>query len=171
MSVTVAAAQDTSVLQIEQSKGQMVKLPRPASAVFIANPDIADLQVMSDTMIYIFGKKPGETSLLAAGGGEQVLLNRRVVVTQNLSGLERALRERLPDRAVRVTSADGALVLSGSVASAAEAEDARRLAQRYAGGENSEVLNRLAVTGGTQVMLRVRVSEVARTIREDLGFN
>jgi pilus assembly protein CpaC len=166
-----ARAQDASLLRLEQDKGQMVKLQQAASSVFIANPDIADLQVMSPTMVYLFGKKPGETSLIAVNGNEQVLVNRRVLVTQNLSGLERALRERLPNRQVRVTSSEGALVLSGTVASAAEAEDARRLAQRYAGGEAGEVLNRLTVTGGTQVMLRVRVSEVARNIREDLGFN
>ena len=166
-----AWAQDTSILRIEQDKGQIVKLPRAASAVFIANPDIADVQVMSETMVYIFGKKAGETSLIAANGNEQVLANRRVVVTPNLSGLERALHERFPGRQVRVTAAEGALVLSGNVASAAEAEDARRIAQRYAGGEAGELLNRLTVTGGTQVMLRVRVSEVARNIREDLGFN
>ncbi|WP_448190629.1 type II and III secretion system protein family protein [Azospirillum sp. sgz301742] len=166
-----ALAQDASPLRLEQDKGQMVKLPQPASSVLIANPDIADLQVMSPTMVYIFGKKPGETSLIAVNGKEQVLVNRRVTITQNLSGLERALRERLPNRQVRITSSEGALVLSGNVGSAAEAEDARRLAQRYAGGEAGEVLNRLTVTGGTQVMLRVRVSEVSRTIREDLGFN
>lgn len=166
-----ARAQDGAPLRLEQDKGQMVKLPQPASSVFIANPDIADLQVMSPTMVYLFGKKPGETSLIAVNSGEQVLLNRRVTVTQNLSGLERALRERFPNRQIKVTASEGALVLSGSVGSPSEAEDARRLAQRYAGGENGEVLNRLTVTGGTQVMLRVRVSEVARTIREDLGFN
>jgi pilus assembly protein CpaC len=164
-------AQDNSSLRLEQDKGQMVKLPQPASSVFIANPDIADLQVMSPTMVYLFGKKPGETSLIAVNGSEQVLINRRVLVTQNLSGLERALRERFPNRQLKVTASEGALILSGTVGSPAEAEDARRLAQRYAGGDAGEVLNRLTVTGGTQVMLRVRVSEVARTIREDLGFN
>jgi len=166
-----ARAQDSSALRLEQDKGQMVKLPQAASSVFIANPDIADLQVMSPTMVYLFGKKPGETSLIAVNGNEQVLINRRVLVTQNLTGLERALRERFPNRQLKVASSEGALVLSGTVGSPAEAEDARRLAQRYAGGEAGEVLNRLTVTGGTQVMLRVRVSEVARSIREDLGFN
>ncbi len=165
-----ARAQDTSQLRLEQDKGQLVKLPQAASSVFIANPDIADLQVMSPTMVYLLGKKPGETSLIAVNGREEVLVNRRVTVTQNVGGLERALRERFPNRQLRATSSEGALVLSGSVASAAEAEDARRLAQRYA-GETGEVLNRLTITGGTQVMLRVRVSEVARNIREDLGFN
>lgn len=164
-------AQDGSILRIEQDKGRMVRLSQPAAGVFIANPDIADIQVMSDTMVYLFGKKPGETSLIAVNASQQVLADHRVVVTPNLSGLERALRERFPGRDIRAAAADGALVLSGTVNSAAEAEDARRIAQRYSGGETGEVLNRLTVSGGTQVMLRVRVSEVARSIREDLGFN
>ncbi len=162
-------AQDA--LRIEQDKGQMVKLPQAASSVFIANPDIADLQVMSPTMVYLFGKKAGETSLIAVNANEQVLANRRVTVTQNLSGLDRALRERLPNRQIRAGSVDGAIVLSGNVGSAREAEDARRIAQRFVPPEQGEIVNQLTVTGGSQVMLRVRVSEVARNIREDLGFN
>ncbi|HYG89081.1 MAG TPA: type II and III secretion system protein family protein [Azospirillum sp.] len=169
--VWTAPALAQEALRIEQDKGQIVKLPQAASSVFIANPDIADLQVMSPTMVYLFGKKAGETSLIAVNADEQVLTDRRVVITQNLSGLDRALRERLPNRQIRTSSVDGAIILSGTVASAAEAEDARRIAQRFAGGEQTEVLNRLTVTGSTQVMLRVRVSEVARSIREDLGFN
>ncbi|HYH17402.1 MAG TPA: type II and III secretion system protein family protein [Azospirillum sp.] len=166
-----AVAQDASVLRLEQDKGQMVRLRQAASSVFIANPDIADVQVMSPTMVYVFGKKPGETSLLAVNGGEQMVANRRVIVTPNLSGLERALRERLPNRQVTVSSVDGAVVLSGNVANATEAEDARRIAARFVPAEQGEILNRLTITGSTQIMLRVRVSEVNRSIREDFGFN
>lgn len=158
-------------MRIEQDKGEIIKLKQPAAAVLIANPEIADLQVMSDTAVYVFGKKAGETSLIAMDGKHNVLVNRRVVITPNVSGLESDLRDRFPDRRIKVSSTDGAITLTGSVASAAEAEDARRVAQRYAGGDAGEVQNRLTVAGGTQVMLRVRVSEVQRSIREDLGFN
>ncbi|MGQ9367333.1 type II and III secretion system protein family protein [Azospirillum sp. ST 5-10] len=166
-----AAAQGAGTLRLEQDKGQIVRLPQPASSVFIANPDIADLQVMSPTMVYLFGKRPGETSLIATNSDERVLINRTVVVTANLSGLARALRERFPDRAITAESVDGAVVLSGSVASPAEAEDARRIAQRFVGAEQGDVLVRLGITGASQVMLRVRVSEVSRSVREDFGFN
>lgn len=160
-----------AILQIEQDKGEMVRLPQAASSVFIANPEIADLQVMSPTMVYLFGKKPGETSLIAVNGNEQLLINRRVVVTQNLSGLERALRQRLPNRNIQVSSSEGAIVLSGEVANQTEAEDARSLARRYVNPETGEVINRLSITGNSQVMLRVRVSEVAREVRENFGIN
>lgn len=165
------AAQGPGVLQIEQDKGEMLRLPQAASSVFIANPEIADLQVMSPTLVYLFGKRSGETSLIAVNGNEQVLLNRKVVVTQNLSALERALRQRLPNRSITVTSAEGAVVLSGEVASQTEAEDARSVARRFVDPDKGEVVNRLSITGTTQVMLRVRVSEVSRDVREEFGIN
>ncbi|WP_448206882.1 type II and III secretion system protein family protein [Azospirillum sp. sgz302134] len=168
---TAISAQGPGVLQIEQDKGEMLRLPQPASSVFIANPDVADLQVMSPTLVYLFGKKSGETSLIAVNDKEQVLLNRKVVITQNLSGLERALRQRLPNRAISVSSAEGAVVLSGEVASQTEAEDARAIARRFIDPDKGEVVNRLSITGATQVMLRVRVSEVSREVREEFGIN
>ena len=167
---TPAALPAADAMQVEQDKGEVIRLQQPAASVFIANPDIADLQVMSPTMVYLFGKKPGETSLIAVNNSEQVVLNRRIVVTQNLSGLERALRQRLPNRRIAVSSLDGAVVLSGEVASQTEAEDARSIARKFA-GENGEVLNRLSITGTSQVMLRVRVSEVGRDVREEFGIN
>ena len=164
-------AQGAGVLQIEQDKGEMLRLPQPAASVFIANPEVADLQVMSPTLVYLFGKRSGETSLIAVNANEQVVLNRKVVVTQNLSALERALRQRLPNRSIAVSSAEGAIMLTGEVASQTEAEEARTIARRFVDPDKGEVVNRLAITGATQVMLRVRVSEVSRNVREEFGIN
>jgi pilus assembly protein CpaC len=167
---TPAGAQDTSVLRIERDQGQMVRLRGPATSVFIANPDIADVQVMSPTMVYVLGKKPGETSLIALDAGEQVLAHRQVMVVHNLGALDRGIRQQLPGRPAAARSVDGSLLLTGKVANPTEAEEVRRLAQRNA-GDPAEVINRLGVTGPTQVMLRVRVSEVQRDVSEVFGIN
>src|SRR5688572_19942800 len=45
-------------VSIEVSKGRILRIDAPVKTVFIANPNIADVQVKSPTLIYITGKKP-----------------------------------------------------------------------------------------------------------------
>jgi pilus assembly protein CpaC len=160
----------TQTLQIEVSKGNLIRLDRPAGTAFIADPTIADIQVKSSRLVYIFGKKPGETTFYAVDENEQMLANYRIVVTHNLSRLRNSLRGALPEGSVSVDSVEGTVVLSGSVNSPVEAEDARRLAASYLPADQ-EVLNRVRVEGSNQINLRVRVAEVSRQVVKQLGFN
>ncbi|HET6223560.1 MAG TPA: type II and III secretion system protein family protein [Dongiaceae bacterium] len=160
----------TQSMQIEVSKGNLIRLERPAGTAFIADPSIADIQVKSARLIYVFGKKPGETTLYAVDDNEQMLANFRIVVTHNLSRLRNSLRGALPDGGVSVDSVEGTVVMSGSVNSPVEAEDARRLAASYLPADQ-EVLNRVRVEGANQINLRVRIAEVSRQVVKQLGFN
>lgn len=159
------------MLEVEIDKGDVVHLSRPAASVFIANPEIADVQVLSPTLVYVFGRGLGETQLFAVDEDDQVLANRRVLVSHNLSGLSRAIEGSLPGRRIQVVSVEGGLLLSGEVESAAEAAQAARLAARFLPGEAGEVINELSVTGATQVNLRVRVAEVSRSVSKEFGIN
>lgn len=62
------------------SGGTLLHLPGQAKTVFVADPDIADVQVQSPDFIYIAAKKPGITVLYAADAAGTVLLNRPVQV-------------------------------------------------------------------------------------------
>ena len=59
--------------------------------MFVAAPDIADVQVKSPTMIYVFAKKPGDTVLYAVDDQDRVLLNTIVSVTSPLSRIKAQL--------------------------------------------------------------------------------
>lgn len=157
-------------IQIELNKGTLVRLDRPAATVFIANPDIADIQVKSPSLVYVFAKKVGETTLFAVDGHEHVLLQSQVTVSHDLSRLNSALKTLLPDSDVTASSVDGGLVLTGAVDNPVEAEDARRLSARFI-SKDDEVINRVAVLGPNQVNLRVRMAEVSRDALKQFGFN
>ncbi|WP_316976782.1 type II and III secretion system protein family protein [Shumkonia mesophila] len=164
----VAAAATT--LQLEANRGRLVRLERAAATVFIANPDIADIQVKSPTLIYLLGKKAGQTTLFAVDAAEAVLANIEISVTHNLERLRRAVRDLHPEADIQVSSIDGAIVIDGIVASAAAAENVRRLTESFA-GTPAAVINRLSVAAPSQVNLRVRVAEVSRDIDKQLGIN
>lgn len=163
-------ATQATAMRIEVNKGRLVRLDQPATSVFLADPEIADIQVKSPTLVYVFAKKAGETSLFAVDQNDELLANFRIAVTHNLSGLEQALRDYMPEAYIKASSLGDAVVLSGVVRSAQQAEDARSLAARLSGGEGN-VINRISVKGPNQINLRVRVAEVSRTTIKKLGFN
>src|SRR5271155_3301193 len=75
---------------LEVDKGTLVRLTGPASTVFVADPEIADVQVKSPKLIYITAKSPGETVIYAVDAADKVLLNAPVRVTLNLSRLHQS---------------------------------------------------------------------------------
>lgn len=157
-------------VSIELNEGQLVRLDKPAASVFITNPDVADVNVRSAQLVYLFGRKPGKTTLFALDGADNVIANMEVVVQHNLTRLRESLETLLPVGGVNVTSIDGGIILSGTVATATDAENARRITARFV-AEGEDIINRLAVTEPNQVNLRVQVAEVNRTLLNKFGIN
>ncbi len=157
-------------ITVELNEGKLVRIDDPAASVFVANPGIADVAVKSPRLIYVFGRHPGETSLFAVDGDENVLLSVNLSVTHNLTRLRGALQSLLPTETIDVQSIDGGIVLDGYVETATQSADAQQLAGRFI-GDGEEVINRLLVTEPNQVNLRVRVAEVSRDVLRQLGIN
>lgn len=175
LATRVAAAEIVTAgerIAVEVNKGVMVRLSAPASTVFVAEPNIADIQVKSPTLIYVFGKLPGETTLFAVNKSGGLLLNTDILVTHNLVRLNKVLKDMLPDADIRAESVRGAVVLSGTAATAGEIADASQLATQFILDLNpDQVINRVSVDGPNQVTLRVRIVETSRSVMRDLGIN
>ncbi len=171
---TPAAAETTiptsGQLVLEVHKGQLIRLERPAAAVFVADPEVADVQAHSPTLVYVFGRRSGSTTLFAVDDNEDVLLRREVVVEHNLSGLQGVLKEVAPDSRIEVRSVDGGIIVEGGVRDPVKAQELREIAGRYL-GENETLINRISVSAPTQVNLRVRVAEVSREVTKLFGIN
>lgn len=163
-------ANGSSTLSVEVNKGNLVRLDRPASTVFVANPEIADIDVKSPTLVYVFGKAPGETTLFAVDAGDNIVLDQSVVVTRNLTRLNGFLRDLAPDGAILARSVAGGIVLTGAVADVVTAANAELLAQQFV-TEEAPIINQIQVTGANQVNLRVRVAEVSRSTLKRFGLN
>jgi len=157
-------------IAIELNEGKLVRFDNPAASVFITNPSVADVNVRSTKLVYLFGKTPGKTTLFALDSDDNVIANIEVVVQHNLTRLQGALEVLLPTSGVNVASIDGAIILSGTVATAVDAENARRVTARFI-VDGDEVINRLAVTEPNQVNLRVQIAEVKRNILNQFGVN
>jgi pilus assembly protein CpaC len=162
---------EAPTLTLEVNKGTALKLPGPAATVFVAAPDIADVQVRSPNMVYVFAKKPGDTVLYAVDAQDRVLLNTIVRVTSPLSRIKGALDAIHPGNGVIFDNQGETIVLTGSVRSAAVAEDARRLAVQQVNGNANKVISNIRIDAPTQVQLRVKVAEVKRDALKRVGIN
>src|SRR5476649_1744886 len=158
-------------LSLEVNKGTALKLPGAASTVFVAAPDIADVQVKSPGMIYVFAKKAGDTVLYAVDAQDHVLLNTIVHVTSQISRMKSGLDAIHPDNGVSFDNQGETVVLTGTVRSAVIAEDARRLALQHVGGVANKVINNIRVDAPNQVQLRVKIAEVQRGSLKRIGIN
>lgn len=157
-------------LEIDLGAGDMHAFEGRAVAVYVANPDIADVQLRTPMLIYLFGKAAGETTLTVIGEGDTVLMHRRIIVRHNVTRLNELIGELHPGADVRLSSIRNSLVLSGMVPSAASAEDIVALTRTVI-GEDGLILNQLSVAAPNQVNLRVRIAEVSREVTKRLGFS
>ncbi len=158
-------------LAIEVGKGQLIHLDHAVDSVFVADPDVADVQVKSPTLIYIFGKSGGETTLYAVGANDQVVLNLAVRVRYDVPLIEQAIHNMAPHSAVSVASIDNSVVLQGTVYSAAEGDDIRRVVEHFVPDPKKQFVNKMRVDAPNEVQLRVRVAEVDRNVIKELGIN
>src|SRR5690606_26080511 len=165
-----AMAADSRAISVAVGEGKLIRLGQPAATVFVANPEIADVQVPDGTAIFVLGKRSGTTSVFALGDESQPLLERRVVVRHNTSEMLETLRQRFPNLRLSLESAPGSLLVNGTVSSAEEVNAIINTLQPYL-GENETLINRLTLASPTQVMLRVRVTEVSRGVTQKLGIN
>jgi len=157
------------VIYVEVNKGRLLRLDQVPATVFLADPNIADLQFKSSKLVYVIGKATGETSLFALDRQERVLLNRKIVVGYDLDQLNASIEQLIPNSGVKASMVNRTLVLDGVVSSPAEAEQVRELAKSFTGGGN--LLNRLSISMPNQINLRVKIAEVNRNISKEFGFD
>jgi len=157
-------------LRVAVSSAQLVNFHAAARSVFVADPAIADIQVASPDSVIVFGRKPGQTTLIAIGENDKPLVNMQVVVSHSYADLRRLILQDATAPDVKITQTPSGISLSGTVASNDVAEKVAAAAQRYA-GEKDVVVNNIEVAGPAQINLRVRVAEVSRSLTKQLGFN
>jgi pilus assembly protein CpaC len=151
-------------------KSVMIALPRDAKEVFVADPKIANAVVRSARQAYLIGSAIGQTTVLFldADGGQ--ILSLDVNVGRDLGTIQDTIGRTLGRGAVAVQAIGDSVVLSGSVASAADATTAAAIAARYV-GDPAKVVSSLTIRDRDQVMLKVTVAEVQRSVIKQLGVD
>ena len=182
-SIQVAASEVGSrSVALGISKSLVIDFPRDIKDVLVSDPKIANTVVRSSRRAYIIGIKQGQTNVFFFDAQGKQLASFDIAVTRNLNGIRAALRQVLPNADITVEGIGDGIILSGTVASQAEATQAFDIATRVAessdggfsfggGGGESKIVNAIVVRGRDQIMLKVTVAEVERDVIKQLGIN
>jgi pilus assembly protein CpaC len=159
-------------LLVDVDGAQMIEMREPAATVFVANPDVADVQVPgapNAAKFVVFGKKAGSTTVFALSRSGRVG-SYAVTVRRPVKQIAAALQEAVPSAHIDVASSPNGLTISGSAGSPRDAERLKAAAKQYLGEKDTLNFN-VGVTAATQVNLRVRIAEITRTADKEFGFN
>jgi pilus assembly protein CpaC len=151
-------------------KSMVIDLPRDIKDVLVADPKIANAVVRSAQRAYIIGAAVGQTSIVFFDSAGQQIAAYDIAVTRDLNGLRTALKQLLPNSDIHIEGVGEGVVLSGTAANPIDAQQANDMATRLAGGPD-RVVNSIAVRGRDQVMLKVALAEVQRSIIKQLGID
>jgi pilus assembly protein CpaC len=151
-------------------KSIVIDLPRDIKDVLVADPKIANAVIRSSQRAYIIGAAVGQTNIVFFDSAGQQIAAYDIAVKRDLNGVRAALKQTLPYADIQVEGLGEGVILTGSVSSPLEAQQAGDLAARLAGGAD-KLVNSIAVRGRDQVMLKVTVAEVARSIIKQMGID
>jgi pilus assembly protein CpaC len=151
-------------------KSVVIDLPRDIKDVLVADPKIANAVVRSAQRAYIIGAAVGQTNIVFFDSAGQQIAAYDIAVKRDLNGVRAALKQTLPNSDIQIEGVGDGVVLSGSAANPIEAQQAGDLAARLVGGAD-KVVNSIAVRGRDQVMLKVTVAEVARSVIKQMGID
>jgi pilus assembly protein CpaC len=151
-------------------KSIVIDLPRDIKDVLVADPKIANAVVRSAQRAYIIGAAVGQTNIVFFDSAGQQIAAYDIAVTRDLNGVRAALKATIPNADIRIEGLGDGVMLSGSASSPIEAQQAGDLAARLAGGAD-KVVNSIVVRGRDQVMLKVTVAEVQRSIIKQMGVD
>ena len=146
----------------------IVDLPRDVKDVLVADPKIANAVVRSAQRAYIIGAAVGQTNVVFFDADGQQVAAYDIAVKRDLNGVRAALRQIVPG--IQIEGVGDSVLLTGSVSSPVEAQQAGEIAARLVGGAD-KVVNSIVVRGRDQVMLKVTVAEVRRDIVKQMGVD
>jgi pilus assembly protein CpaC len=157
-------------LSLGVGKSVVIDLPRDVKDVLVADPKIANAVIRSAQRAYIIGAAVGQTTIVFFDSSGQQISAYDIAVTRDLNGLRTALKQLLPNADIQVDGLGDGVVLTGNVATPIEAQQAVDLATRLAGSVD-KVVNSITVKGRDQVLLKVTVAEVARSVIKQMGVD
>jgi pilus assembly protein CpaC len=149
-------------LSLGIGKSMVVDLPRDVKDVLVADPKIANAVIRSPQRAYIIGGAVGQTNVVFFDGDGQQIASYDIAVKRDLNGVRAALRQSMPG--IQIEGVGDSVLLTGSVSSPIEAQQAGEIAARLVGGSD-KVVNSIVVRGRDHVMLKVTLSDATSSSR------
>lgn len=156
----------TAMLTVTLGKSRDVRTDESFVDVTVGDPEIADVNPLTDHAISVLGKKIGTTRVSVYAADKRLIGIFDVEVTYDVTRLANELRRRFPRSRLHASTVNGRIMLSGEVPDAVTLDQVITIARQF----GPELINAVSVMSPQQVMLEVRFVEIARTAGRELGF-
>ena len=158
---------DAQTLVVEKGRSAVVEADAPFSTLVVADPDVAEAMATSNRSFFLRGKQPGTTTVLVYGADGKIDELIDVEVELALDDLRTDISNLLPGEDIQVYPVHDGVFLDGKATTAAAADMALQVAERYVPGG---VANGLTIGQSQQVLLEVRFLEASRNTVKEIGF-
>ncbi len=151
-------------------KAAIVEIDTDARDVLVSNPDIVDAVVRTPRRVFLMGQKGGQTNAFFFDAQGKQLASIDIRVEKDVTDLTKLINMSFPDTDIKATAINDTVVLTGHVGSAAESLRAQDITAKFA-GDDKKVVNVLQIRSSDQVMLKVRVAEMERSVAKQFGID
>ncbi len=179
-------------IKIGLGKSILIEFPRDVRDVMVSNPATVDAVVLSSNRVFLLARKIGEANAFFFDTSGKQFATMEIYIERETAGLESLLNRLISGANIKVEMLNQSVVLTGSVKNPTDSVRAYDLAKQFAlvdfeskDKEDAEgvfvtkasktdtdvVINMLTVEAEEQVMLKVTVAEVRRTLLKQLGVN
>ena len=155
----------TAMVTVTIGKSQDVRTATSFVDVMVGDPDVADVNPLTDHTLSILGKKIGTTRVQVYAEGKKLIGIFDIEVNYDISRLTNELKRRFPGSHIHASSVNGRIMLSGEVVDATTLDSAVTIARQF----SPDIINSVSVMSPQQVMLEVRFVEISRTASRELG--
>jgi pilus assembly protein CpaC len=163
--IEITGNSHTAMVTVTIGKSQDVRTGTSFVDVMVGDPDVADVNPLTDHTLSILGKKIGTTRVQVYAEGKKLIGIFDVEVNYDISRLTNELKRRFAGSHLQASSVNGRIMLSGEVSDAATLDKAVTIARQF----GPDIINSVSVASPQQVMLEVRFIEISRTAGRELG--
>jgi pilus assembly protein CpaC len=127
------AAEDSGSRSVMLGKGKSLVLdfPRDIKDVLVADPTTANAIVRSTRRAYIIGMALGATNIVFFDAEGKQMANFDIAVARDVNIIRTAIQRLIPDADVNVEAIGDGIILTGTVANQAEAQQAYDIASHF----------------------------------------
>ncbi|MEJ7575687.1 MAG: type II and III secretion system protein family protein [Pyrinomonadaceae bacterium] len=176
----VASAQETNVsasfgdanreaipINVLVGQSKVITFDRPIGRFSVSNPEVAEAVLVSPQQALVNGKAFGQVNFIAWDRDTERFVVFDVFVRTNLSLIDSQIRALFPSDDIRLSQANGSVVLSGNVTNTTKSAQVEAIVE--AAGFKTVNMLQTPVADVTQVQLQIRVAEVSRTRLREIG--
>lgn len=161
------ANKESIAINVLVGQSRVINFDRTIGRFSVSNPEIAEAVLVAPDQVLVNGKAFGQVNFIAWEQSGKEFLVFDVFVRANLSLIDSQIRALFPKDDIRLSQANGSVVMSGSVSDPKTGAQAQSVVE----AAGFKTVNMLAspVKNAQQVQLMVRVAEVSRSRAKDLG--